>query len=288
MLANHEHRIYPDHCLVWVGKYRNLKNISHWHFDHEIAVCESGEALISLDQETYTLQKGQCIYLRGQSVHSILSAPDATLYVSLFSDALIRRITDNYCLINPVFTDELHVLDTLERIRSACFKKDRFYDEISNALMQGLIAELFSVRDIQKAAVSTSPVTERYKKLLYDIDENTESYSFTRAVDFMNMSEAYFSRFFKRVSGMTFSMYLNHIRVNKALDLLRDRNMTMTEIAMHCGFDTIRNFNRVFKQITGYAPRELPVGYILNLRSNSGNDSDFDPTITTSELMTEL
>lgn len=285
MLANHEHRIYPDHCLVWVGKYRNLKNISHWHFDHEIAVCESGEALISLDQETYTLQKGQCIYLRGQSVHSILSAPDATLYVSLFSDALIRRITDNYCLINPVFTDELHVLDTLERIRSACFKKDRFYDEISNALMQGLIAELFSVRDIQKAAVSTSPVTERYKKLLYDIDENTESYSFTRAVDFMNMSEAYFSRFFKRVSGMTFSMYLNHIRVNKALDLLRDRNMTMTEIAMHCGFDTIRNFNRVFKQITGYAPRELPVGYILNLRSNSGNDSDFDPTIKTSELM---
>ena len=288
MLANHEHRIYPDHCLVWVGKYRNLKNISHWHFDHEIAVCESGEALISLDQETYTLQKGQCIYLRGQSVHSILSAPDATLYVSLFSDALIRRITDNYCLINPVFTDELHVLDTLERIRSACFKKDRFYDEISNALMQGLIAELFSVRDIQKAAVSTSPVTELYKKLLYDIDENTESYSFTRAVDFMNMSEAYFSRFFKRVSGMTFSMYLNHIRVNKALDLLRDRNMTMTEIAMHCGFDTIRNFNRVFKQITGYAPRELPDGYILNLRSNSGNDSDFDPTITTSELMTEL
>ena len=288
MLANHEHRVYPDHSLVWVGKYRNLKNISHWHFDHEIAVCESGEALISLDQETYTLQKGQCIYLRGQSVHSILSAPDATLYVSLFSDALIRRITDNYCLINPVFTDELHVLDTLERIRSACFKKDRFYDEISNALMQGLIAELFSVRDIQKAAVSTSPVTERYKKLLYDIDENTESYSFTRAVDFMNMSEAYFSRFFKRVSGMTFSMYLNHIRVNKALDLLRDRNMTMTEIAMHCGFDTIRNFNRVFKQITGYAPRELPDGYILNLRSNSGNDSDFDPTITTSELMTEL
>ena len=151
-----------------------------------------------------------------------------------------------------------------------------------------LIAGIFSVLEIQESAVSTSEATERYKKLLYDIDEHAEDYSFSRAVEYMNMSEAYFSRFFKRVSGMTFSMYLNHIRVNKALDLLRDRNMTMTEIAMHCGFDTIRNFNRVFKQITGYAPRELPDGYILNLRSNSGNDSDFDPTITTSELMTEL
>ena len=287
MLANHEHRIYPDHSLVWVGKYRNLKNISHWHFDHEIAVCESGEALISLDQETYTLRKGQCIYLRGQSVHSILSAPGTTLYVSLFSDDLIRRITDNYCLAHPVFTDNFRVLETLERIRAAGFKKERFYDEISNALIQQLIAGIFSVLEIQESAVSTSAATERYKKLLYDIDENAENYSFSRAVEYMNMSEAYFSRFFKKISGMTFSMYLNHIRVNKAIDLIRSRNMSMTDIAMNCGFETIRNFNRVFKQITGYSPRELPDGYVLNLRSNSGNDTDFDPTITTSELMVE-
>ena len=287
MLANHEHRIYPDHTLVWVGKYRNLKNISHWHFDHEIAVCESGEALISLNQETYTLRKGQCIYLRGQSVHSILSAPGTTLYVSLFSDDLIRRITDNYCLAHPVFTDNFRVLETLERIRAAGFKKERFYDEISNALIQQLIAGIFSVLEIQESAVSTSEATERYKKLLYDIDEHAEDYSFSRAVEYMNMSEAYFSRFFKKISGMTFSMYLNHIRVNKAIDLIRSRNMSMTDIAMNCGFETIRNFNRVFKQITGYSPRELPDGYVLNLRSNSGNDTDFDPTITTSELMVE-
>ena len=287
MLANHEHRVYPDHSLVWVGKYRNLKNISHWHFDHEIAVCESGEALISLNQETYTLRKGQCIYLRGQSVHSILSAPGTTLYVSLFSDDLIRRITDNYCLAHPVFTDNFRVLETLERIRAAGFKKERFYDEISNALIQQLIAGIFSVLEIQESAVSTSEATERYKKLLYDIDEHAEDYSFSRAVEYMNMSEAYFSRFFKKISGMTFSMYLNHIRVNKAIDLIRSRNMSMTDIAMNCGFETIRNFNRVFKQITGYSPRELPDGYVLNLRSNSGNDTDFDPTITTSELMVE-
>ena len=287
MLANHEHRIYPDHTLVWVGKYRNLKNISHWHFDHEIAVCESGEAQISLNQETYTLRKGQCIYLRGQSVHSILSAPGATLYVSLFSEELIRRITDNYCLCDAVFTDDFRVLETLEKIRAAGFKKERFYDEISNALMQQMIAGVFSALEIKEEAVSTSAATERYKKLLYDIDEHAEDYSFSRAVEYMNMSEAYFSRFFKKISGMTFSMYLNHIRVNKAIDLIQNQDMSMTEIAMNCGFDTIRNFNRVFKQITGYSPRELPDGYVLNLRSNSGNNTDFDPTINTSDLMVE-
>ncbi len=287
MLANHEHRLYPDHALVWVGKYRDLKNISHWHFDHEIAVCEDGEALISLNLETFTLRKGQCIYLRGQSVHSILSAPGTTLYVSLFSDNLLRRVTDNYCLINPVFTDDFGTLETLERIRAAGFKKERFYDEISNALMQQLIAEIFSVLEIQASTVLTSAATERYKKLLYDIDEHADTYSFPRAVEYMNMSEAYFSRFFKRISGMTFSMYLNHIRVNRAIDLIKNTDLSMTDIAMNCGFETIRNFNRVFRQITGYAPRELPDGYVLNLRSNSGNASDFDPTIKTSELICE-
>jgi len=287
MLANHEHRLYPDHSLVWVGKYRDLKNISHWHFDHEIAVCEDGEALISLNLETFTLRKGQCIYLRGQSVHSILSAPGTTLYVSLFSDDLLRRVTDNYCLAHPVFADDFRVLETLERIRAAGFKKERFYDEISNALMQQLIAEIFSVLEIRSSAVLVSAATERYKKLLYDIDENAGTYSFLRAVEFMNMSEAYFSRFFKRISGMTFSMYLNHIRVNRAIDLIKNTDLSMTEIAMTCGFETIRNFNRVFRQITGYAPRELPDGYVMNLRSNSGNASNFDPTIRTSELMYE-
>ena len=287
MLANHEHRLYPDHALVWVGKYRDLKNISHWHFDHEIAVCEDGEALISLNQETFTLRKGLCVYLRGQSVHSILSAPGTTLYVSLFSDDLLRRVTDNYCLAHPVFADDFRVLETLERIRAAGFKKERFYDEISNALMQQLIAEIFSVLEIRSSAVLVSAATERYKKLLYDIDENAGTYSFLRAVEFMNMSEAYFSRFFKRISGMTFSMYLNHIRVNRAIDLIKNTDLSMTEIAMTCGFETIRNFNRVFRQITGYSPRELPDGYVLNLRSNSGNATNFDPTIRTSELMYE-
>ncbi len=177
------------------------------------------------------------------------------------------------------------MLETLDRIRKAGTVKGRFYDEISNALMQQLIAGIFSALEIRETTIATSAATERYKKLLYDIDENVESYSFSRAVEYMHMSEAYFSRFFKRISGMTFSMYLNYIRVNKAIDLIRNREMSMTEIAMSCGFDTIRNYNRVFRQVTGYSPRELPDGFILNLRSNSGNDSDFDPTIKTSELM---
>lgn len=285
MAANHEHRIYANHSLVWVGKYQNLKNISHWHFDHELVACQTGRAVISLDQNQYVITKGQCVFIRGQSIHSILSDENTVLYVALFSEKLLHRITANYCLESPLFNDVFNIAETLEKIRMTDFERGLFYDESCNNLMQKLIIEIFSRLEIKKEAVFSSKVTKQYKNLLYDIDKEIENYTFEKAVDYMHMSEAYFSRFFKKISGMNFSQYLNYIRVNKAIDLIRENEMSMTEISSACGFNTIRSFNRVFRQITGYSPKQLPQNYELNLRSNS-NNSEFDPTITTSKLMT--
>ena len=287
MSAKHEYRLYANKSLVWVGKYRNLKNISHWHYDHELVVCESGEALVHLDQNQYTLKKGECIFLRGQSIHSIISSFDSILYVALFSEKLIPDITDSYQLSSPLFADSFDVRKTLMEIRRCDFERGRFYDLRNNALMEELIAKIFSALDILKEDIIQSKVTRKYKDLLYDMDENVRDYDFLKAVNYMNMSEAYFSRFFKKVSGMTFSQYLNHIRVNKAIDLIRQGKLSITQISAECGFDTIRNFNRVFKQITSYSPKKLPEGYVLSLRSNSHNDLSFDPTAISSELMIE-
>jgi len=287
MSAKHEYRLYANKSLVWVGKYRNLKNISHWHYDHELVVSEKGEALIHLDQNRYTLKENQCIFLRGQSIHSIISSPDSILYVALFSEKLIPDITDVYNLEDPLFADIYGVRKTLTDIRRFDFERERFYDLRNNALMEGLIARIFASLPVLQEDIVQSKVTRQYKDLLYDMDENVRDYSFEKAVDYMHMSEAYFSRFFKKVSGMTFSQYLNHIRVNKAIDLIRQGKLSVTQISAECGFDTIRNFNRVFKQITSYSPKKLPEGYVLSLRSNSHNDLSFDPTAISSELMIE-
>ena len=52
----------------------------------------------------------------------------------------------------------------------------------------------------------------------------------------------------------------------------------MTEISIACGFGTIRNFNRVFKEFTGYSPKKLPENYVFyNFKDN--DKKDFDPTL---------
>ncbi|MGL4176489.1 MAG: AraC family transcriptional regulator [Dermatophilaceae bacterium] len=66
------------------------------------------------------------------------------------------------------------------------------------------------------------------------------------------------SRLFRRSTGSTISSYLNVVRVNAACRLLRerDRDRTIADIAVACGYSSVSNFNRRFKEIKGVTPRE--------------------------------
>jgi transcriptional regulator GlxA family with amidase domain len=53
---------------------------------------------------------------------------------------------------------------------------------------------------------------------------------------------------------MHFSRYVNLFRVDAATELLQHTDLPITEIALQSGFQSIRNFNRVFLEITGKTP----------------------------------
>ena len=86
---------------------------------------------------------------------------------------------------------------------------------------------------------------------------------------------------------MTFSQYLNIIRLEKAIQLLNHNteNLSITQIASSCGFDTIRHFNRVFKDFTGLSPRQLPENYVLSSHSIRSMKKNFNPTLPCSVLV---
>ena len=73
---------------------------------------------------------------------------------------------------------------------------------------------------------------------------------------------------------------MNIVRSERALDLIKtDESLTMSEVAKQSGFNTIRNFNRIIKEITGYAPKQLPAGYSLDIRSTCVGQEQFDQTL---------
>lgn len=72
----------------------------------------------------------------------------------------------------------------------------------------------------------------------------------------LGMSESRFSRFFRRATGNTFTDFVNHVRINRACQLLMESDRYITNIGFEVGFNNIANFNRRFLEIKGMTPRE--------------------------------
>jgi AraC-like DNA-binding protein len=68
------------------------------------------------------------------------------------------------------------------------------------------------------------------------------------------LSKYYFTRFFKENVGVTFIDYLNSFRIAKSEYLLMNTNEPIIEIVYKCGFNSVKTFNRVFKNLRGSSP----------------------------------
>ncbi len=288
MLAKFEKRAYAGNEHVWVGKYRNLHNISHWHMEHELIACREGSAQVMLDDTMFNITQQQCIFCHSGCVHYISASPDSLLLVCLFNEKMYGPITSPFTLENPVFEDRYGILPKLSEIRHELQNQPIFFECRTEAMIGEILVDVFRGEPLRKAQWQFSDVITRYKKLLNHIDLEYEHITYRNAVQFMNMSDAYFSRYFKRQAGMTFSQYLNVVRIEKAVQLLDSApTMKITDVMLRCGFNTIRSFNRVFREVTGFTPTTLPPGYVLNTRSVPTIQGSFDPTLSDAELLNE-
>ena len=71
----------------------------------------------------------------------------------------------------------------------------------------------------------------------------------------VNVSAGYFSLLFKKETGMNFVEYVARLRVEKAKGLLRIPNFRVSEAAFAVGFQSLSQFNRMFRRLAGVSPR---------------------------------
>lgn len=80
------------------------------------------------------------------------------------------------------------------------------------------------------------------------------------------MTPQAFCRYFKKHTGLTFVSFLNEIRINEACKkLINGTYESVSSVAYDCGFNSITNFNRVFKSTIHKSPREYVSEYMSNV-----------------------
>ena len=251
MIAKLEKRYYAGNERVWVGEYKNLHNISHWHMEHELILCKTGTAHITLNEHEYSLTPGKGLLCYSGNIHSINAGQDCVLFVSLIDERTTTSLTCGRMPTQSLFHDDGHIQNQLMEIRRELYEKQPFFEQRTLALMILILVDIYRAQPLIGCQQENAQVN-RYKQLLNRVDTDYSSITFDDAVEFMNFSPAYFSRYFKKQAGMTFSQYLSTVRVEKAVQLIHSEpNTKITEICANCGFTTIRNFNREFRRITG-------------------------------------
>jgi len=108
-----------------------------------------------------------------------------------------------------------------------------------------------------KIKKNTLKIRPEIKKSLEFIDRNyMKNITLKEISEHSGLSRTYFSQIFKSELNETYTDYLGRYRIEKAKGLLQKLDDKIYNIALACGFDTYRNFVRMFKELTGRSPND--------------------------------
>jgi AraC-like DNA-binding protein len=89
---------------------------------------------------------------------------------------------------------------------------------------------------------------------VYIAEHHAEELALGDVAKAVNMSAFYFCKTFKKATGMTFTDYLSRVRVEKVKNLMLNPHRRVSEAAFKAGFQSLSQFNRVFRRIAGETP----------------------------------
>ena len=230
--------------------YNDFKFHSNFHKNPEFVYVLSGEVNITVDTQTQTVKKGQAAIILPMCVHSFETTNTSKVWVGVFSNDYINEFcafvagkTSQKLSFQPKETEYIErCINNLEQMNDFDIKGFLYYmcgeyikhcDLVSN--------------DVKKIGVFNRAMEYISQNYLSDI-------TLTSMALELNYEPHYISRIIHEHTGVNLRQLINGYRIELAKELLVKNELTVSEIALQCGFKGIRNFNRVFKQMTGLEP----------------------------------
>lgn len=189
----------------------------------------------------------------------------------LFDEKLLRR--NQLSFIRSMFEKAsrgiLFSRETIQQVapRIANLNRKHGFDSVLELI--SILHDLSTSRNMRMLSDTAFTQTEhsfynsrRVERTIEYLNQNFhKTIKLNEVAKLSNMTEAAFSRFFKTKTGMTFIDCLNEIRLGNASRMLIDTSQSVAEVAYHCGFNNISNFNRIFKKKKGTTPKDFRESY---------------------------
>ena len=274
-----------------VRHHRFIMRSRHVHETIELHFILEGQRLMFVDRETYRLSPHSAIVVNHNLIHKTSTAPgfppdhhnfilqlDRSRFDQILRAAGLRGFDDFGDRFNGVATfndsEWRLILAVISEFKAMC-EEDKMGAAVSmedaHAFLYLQALELASIfakarrrllhaeleanqKVVPETVVKTGVHQKVHEVALYLQTHIHESVSLEELAQRFFMSRSYLTRSFRNVTGFSVVEYMTYIRIQKAQQLLRESDRSITEIADLCGFGNITYFEKVFKTTTGHTP----------------------------------
>ena len=250
-------------------------NRPHWHFhpEYEIVYVSNGRGKRHIGDHISFYDDGDLIFLGPNLPHFGFTE-------ELFEDhiEIVVQMKEDFLGQEFLSKPEMEAISRLfERSRQGISFSGAIKEEIGSRLMKMMelenfdrLLELLSILQLMARssdykmlnasgfALEVNAQDQRRIAAVYGYVESDfqGEVNLDEAASRVNMTVPAFCRYFKKLTRKTFSQFVNEFRIAHACRLLGDDTLTIAAVSFESVFNNLSHFNRQFKSITGFNPRD--------------------------------
>ena len=252
--------------------YRDL----HWHEELQFTLVLAGEVTMQVNGIDYPLKCGQGIFINKNLLHVTKGLSDEGKYFSInFRDNLlgfyvgsrmeldnVRPYTNNYLFPVTVFDRgngwQSNVLEKLNIVRDELTAETDLYQYRVSMLLTGIWYEMIShIGKVSQPSAGYIRKQERMQTMLSYIHENYADHILLKDIaGAAGVSTGECCRCFKETINESPNQYLIKYRLSRASEFLTGTDLSVTDVALECGFNDTSHFIDYFRKKTGKTPIE--------------------------------
>lgn len=250
-------------CFFECIRYEDRPIPLHMHRHPELICVREGSLMVEMNHKKECVQEGEFALILSNCMHSYHSDRHFVVDICIFAETYVPQFSKN---LQKKHTDTLRFLC---RPSVADFAKRELFvtDHIPD--LYTLKGALYAVLGEYLNQAVFSPLSDKNQLLLNQIIYYISQH-YMEHITLKDMAQAlgyeshYLSRCFHRLIPVHFSQYVNWYRVDAATELLLNTDLSISEIAFRSGFQSLRNFNRVYHELTGFTPSQMLTGHPKN------------------------
>lgn len=246
--------------------FPDMTALCHWHEDIELLLAIKGHLSYNVNGQLVHIEEGNAILVNSRQMHYGFSGDgtDSNYICVCFKPELLcaqESLYNRYVI--PVLTNSSFPYFLLEKEKpehAKILELIRLMPIIRNREMEatGKLYELW--QEIYKLSESENPATtdenlESLKQMLAFVrTQYAEHITLKQIATAGGVGRSKCCQIFKKYMGRSPIDYLNSFRLEKAIELLRENDLSITEVAHACGFGSSSYFTEIFTREKGCTP----------------------------------